>query len=258
MASYVENESHSSSINSESDEWRLRVDLAACYRLVYAFGFSDIIYNHISARVTHNEFLINPYGLLYNEITASSLIKIDIEGNEITSSPTGYKVNPAGFIIHGAIHKARPDVACVLHTHSMAGVAVSTTKQGLLPLTQFSMRFHDRIAYHEYEGPALDPDEQQRLVSDLGDKNVMILKNHGLLTAYPTIGEAFNAIYWLEKACRVQLDAMASSSEINIPDVSVAEKTARLYDRDTRRPYGLLEWPAMLRYLDSMDESYKS
>jgi len=258
MASGMESKTRLRSVGSGPDEWDLRVDLAACYRLVYAYGFSDLIYNHISARVTHEQFLINPYGLLYNEITASSLIKIDIEGNEITPSPTGYKVNPAGFIIHGAVHKARPDVGCVLHTHSMAGVAVSTLKEGLLPLTQFSMRFHDRIAYHEYEGPALDPDEQKRLVADLGDKNVMILKNHGLLVAYPTIAEAFNAIYWLEKACRVQLDAKASTSDLNMPDMAVAEKTARLYDRDARRPYGVLEWPAMLRYLDSVDESYKT
>lgn len=257
MASNIESKTHQKSLKPDSHERKLRVDLAACYRLVYAYGISDLIYNHISARVTHNEFLINPYGLLYNEVTASSLIKIDIDGNEITPSPTGYKVNPAGFIIHGAVHKARPDAGCVLHTHSMAGVAVSTLKEGLLPLTQFSMRFHDRVAYHDYEGPALDPDEQQRLIADLGDKNVMILKNHGLLVAYPTIAEAFNAVYWLEKACRVQLDAMAAAPELNIPDRAVAEKTARLYDRDARRPYGILEWPAMLRYLDAMDESYK-
>lgn len=241
------------------EEWEARVDLAACYRLVHHHGLSDMVYNHISVRLEGSEtFLLNPYGLLYSEVTASNLVKVDLDGNEITPSNTGYAINPAGFVIHSAIHQGRPDVKCVLHTHSAAGVAVSALKEGLLPLSQFAMRFHGRVSYHDYEGPAVDLDERKRLIEDMGGNNVMILRNHGLLFAYPTIAEAFNALYWFERACEVQLAAMACNAELNLPAPEVVEKTAHLYDPRVRRAYGVMEWPTMLRMLDELDPSYRN
>src|SRR5271154_2559614 len=169
-------------------EWQARVDLAACYRLAHHFGMTDLIYTHISARVPGPEehFLINPYGLLFNEITASSLIKIDLDGAVVLKPDLDYPVNQAGFVIHSAVHAARPDVGCVMHTHTRAGMALSALECGLLPLTQTAMRFHGRIGYHEYEGPAVELDERQRLVANLGVHSAMILRNHGLLSAGAT------------------------------------------------------------------------
>ena len=179
-------------------EWQARVELAACYRLVDAFGMTDLIYNHITARVPGTEYLlINLYGLLYREITASSLVKIDFEGNIVWKPDTAYGINRSGFVIHGAIHSARPDVQCVIHTHTRAGMAVSAMKCGLLPLTQTAMRFHNRVSYHDYEGPAIDLDERQRLVRDLGTNDVMMLRNHGILACGRSVAEAFNILYWL-------------------------------------------------------------
>jgi ribulose-5-phosphate 4-epimerase/fuculose-1-phosphate aldolase len=232
-------------------EWQVRVDLAACYRLVDHYGMSDLIYNHITARVPGPEhhLLINLYGLLYKEITASSLVKIDLEGNIIWKPDTDYGINKSGYVIHGAIHRARKEVTCVMHTHTPAGMAVAAMKCGLLPLTQTSMRFVGHIGYHDYEGPATDLAERERLVRDLGPHDAMVLRNHGLLTCGATIQQAFNTMYQLEMSCRAQVDAMAARTELLVPPDDVLRKTAHLYQPGTRRPYGVLEWPAMLRLL---------
>ena len=233
------------------EEWRVRVDLAACYRLADRYGMSDLIYNHITARVPGPEhhLLINLYGVLYKEITASSLVKIDLEGDIVWKPDTDYGINKSGYVIHGAIHRARKDVTCVMHTHTPAGMAVAAMKGGLLPLTQTSIRFVGHIGYHDYEGPATDLAERERLVRDLGPHDAMVLRNHGLLTCGATIPQAFNAMYQLEMSCRAQVDAMAARTDLLIPPKEILEKTAHLYQPETRRPYGVLEWPAMLRLL---------
>src|SRR5467141_2315713 len=191
------------------DEWDTRVNLAACYRLVHHYGMDDLVYNHISARVPGEEgrFLINAYGMTYDEITASSLMKIDFDGSVVQDSGTGYGINHAGFVIHSAIHRGRPDVACIIHTHTRAGMAVSAMKCGLLPLNQTAIRFHGHIGYHDYEGPAVNLDERVRLVDSLGPHEALILRSHGLLTCGPTIAQAFNTMYQLEMSCRAQVDA---------------------------------------------------
>ena len=239
-------------------EWQARVDLAACYRLVALYGMIDMIANHISVRVPGEpgHFLINAYGLLYEEITASSLFKIDLDGNTIFKPAIDYGINRAGFVIHSAIHRARQDAHCIIHTHTPAGMAVSSLKSGLLPMTQTAMRF-SRAAYHDYEGVAVELDEQQRLVADLGDADVMILRNHGLLAVAPSIPEAFSNIYRLELACKAQLLAQSANSEIVLPPDSVIALTNHLYRPNVRRPFGILEWPALLRQLDRRDTSYR-
>src|ERR1700751_911398 len=234
-----------------AQEWQTRLDLAACYRLVDADGMTDLIYNHITARIPGTEhLLINLYGLLYKEITASSLVKIDVEGNIVSKPDTDYGINVSGYVIHGAIHKARPDVACVLHTHTRAGMAGAAMQCGLLPLSQTSIRFVGHIGYHDYEGPAIEVDERERLVRDLGPHDAMIMRNHGLLTCGATIQQAFNTMYQLEMSCRSQVDAMAARTELVMPGENVLAHTAHLYQPGTRRPYGVLECPAMLRLLD--------
>ena len=240
----------------ELTEREVRIQLAACYRLIAHFGMDDLVFTHISARVPerHDHFLINPYGMMFHEITASSLVKIDHEGEVVDGS---YPVNQAGFVIHSAVHAARPEVNCVLHTHTRAGVAVSCLKEGLLPLNQFSARYYNRVAYHDYEGFALDLDEQTRLQRDLGDKMAMILRNHGLLTTGRTIPEAFSRMYYLEQSCRVQLDVMASGGTINELSGQVSEHTARQVE-SMPVPRGALEWPALLRVLDAKDPSYRN
>ena len=234
------------------EEWQARVELAACYRLVDSYEMTDLIYNHITSRIpgTHH-LLINLYGLLYKEITASSLVKIDVEGEIIDKPDTDYGINKSGYVIHGAIHKARPEVKCILHTHTRAGIAVSAMNCGLLPLSQTSIRFHGHIGYHDFEGPAVDLDERERIVEDLGPHNALIMRNHGLLTCGPSVPEAFNLMYQLEQSCRSQVDAMAARTELNVPGENVLAHTAHLYQPGTRRPYGVLEWPAMLRRLDA-------
>jgi ribulose-5-phosphate 4-epimerase/fuculose-1-phosphate aldolase len=234
-----------------AEEWQTRVDLAACYRLVDRYGMTDMIYNHITARVPGPEhhLLINLYGLTYREITASSLVKIDLDGEILWKPDTDYGINKSGYVIHGCIHRARKDVACVLHTHTPAGMAVSAMKCGLLPLTQTSIRFVGHIGYHDYEGPATDLDERERLVRDLGPHDAMILRSHGLLTCGATIQQAFNTMYQLEMSCRAQVDAMAARTELLVPSEQILARTAHLYQPGTRRPYGILEWPAMLRLL---------
>jgi len=243
------------------EEWQVRVDLAACYRLVDYYGMTDLTYNHITARVPgpqhqpQHHILINLYGLTYKEITASSLAKIDLDGEVIWKPDTDYYVNRAGYVIHGAVHGARRDVTCVLHTHTRAGMAVAAMKCGLLPISQTSIRFEGHLGYHDYEGPAVELAERERLVRNLGPHDAMLLRNHGLLTCGATIPQAFNTMYQLELACRTQVDAMAARTELGIPSREVLEKTAHLYQPGTRRPYGVLEWPAMLRLLAAEQKS---
>jgi ribulose-5-phosphate 4-epimerase/fuculose-1-phosphate aldolase len=240
-----------------AEEWETRVDLAACYRLVEHFGMTEMVGNHISARVlgTRDEFLINPYGVFYDEITASCLVKVNLDG-EILFNATGYEINRAGYVIHSAIHAGRPDAACVIHTHSIAGMAVSAMRCGLLPLAQTSMRFA-RIGYHDYEGVVLDLEERERLVRDLGDHEGMIMRNHGLLVLGASIPEAFNNIYRLERACQVQVAAVGAGNELVLPPDDVVEETWRLYQPDVRRRFGLLEWPGLLRRLDRLDPTFR-
>ncbi|HLE66102.1 MAG TPA: class II aldolase/adducin family protein [Burkholderiales bacterium] len=241
-----------------AQEWAARVDLAACYRLIAHYGMSDMVYNHVSARVPGAEghILINPYGMLYEEITASSLVKIDFAGKVVLDSGTGYGINQAGFVIHSAVHKGRPDVGCVIHNHSIAGMAVSALDCGLLPLTQTAMYF-DGVGMHEYESVAIDPDEQARLVRDLGTSKAMILRNHGLLAVGASVSEAFTNLFWLERACQAQLAAMACNTKLRFPSQEVVEKTHHLYRPETRRRWGPLEWPALLRMLDRQDPSFR-
>jgi ribulose-5-phosphate 4-epimerase/fuculose-1-phosphate aldolase len=246
-------------------EWEARCDLAACYRLVAHYGMSDMIANHISLRVPGEDhsFLINAYGMLYEEITASSLLKIDHDGavlsqpEIISGSDLKYGVNKAGFVIHSAIHEARPEVDCVIHTHTWAGMALSSLECGLLPINQTSMRFL-KVGYHSYEGVVLDLSEKESLCRDLGDKEALILRNHGLLTVGRTIGEAFNWMHRLELSCRAQLAAMACNSALYPVAPAVLEATHKQYQPGTRRPYGLMEWPALLRLADRLDPSYRT
>jgi ribulose-5-phosphate 4-epimerase/fuculose-1-phosphate aldolase len=234
-------------------EWQARLDLAACYRLVDAYGMTDLIYNHITARIpgSDDHLLINLYGLLYKEITASSLAKIDLEGNIIWKPDTDYGINKSGYVIHGAIHQARPEIKCILHTHTRAGMAVAAMACGLLPMSQTAIRFHGHIGYHDYEGPAIDLAEREALVRDLGPHHAMIMRNHGLLTCGATVQQAFNTMYQLEMSCRAQVDVMAARAELTLPGENVLAHTAHLYQPGTRRPYGVLEWPAMLRLLEA-------
>jgi ribulose-5-phosphate 4-epimerase/fuculose-1-phosphate aldolase len=240
-----------------AEEWQTRVELAACYRLVDRYGMSDLSYNHITARIpgTADHLLINLYGLLYKEITASSLVKIDLDGEILWKPQTDYGINKSGYVIHGCIHRARPEVKCVIHTHTRAGMAVASMKCGLLPLTQTSMRFVGHHGYHDYEGPATSLDERERLVRDLGPHDAMIMRSHGLLTCGATIQQAFNTMYNLELSCRAQVDAMAARTELVLPSQETLEKTADMYQPGTRRPYGVLEWPAMLRLLEAEQKS---
>jgi len=244
------------------EEWQARVDLAACYRLMDLYGMSDLIANHVSVRVPgeHDAFLINAYGLLYEEITASSLIKIDHEA-KILPKPEfvegiEYGVNRAGFVIHSAIHMAKPEVACAIHTHTWTGMAVSTMECGLLPNTQTAMRFA-RISHHDYDGVETDTKMRTSLVEDLGDNNAMILRNHGLLTASQTIPEAFNAMHRLELSCKTQIAAMSCHTKLIEVPADVVEATYMNYQPQVRRPFGVLDWPALLRKLDRIDPSFR-
>ncbi|MBC7572734.1 MAG: class II aldolase/adducin family protein [Herminiimonas sp.] len=239
------------------EEWQTRVDLAACYRLVADFGWSDLVFTHITARVpgTEDQFLINPYGMMFDEISASSLVKIDLKGNKIEESP--FPVNPAGFTIHSAIHAVRHDAQCVLHVHSLNGVAVSAQKEGVLPLSQQSIFILASLAYHGYEGVALNEEEKPRLVADLGNKNYLMLRNHGLLTVGKTIADAFQAMYFFEAACTIQIRAQSGGGElIHIPqqiiDGAIAQARAA-----TKSMGGMLAWPGLLRRLDRKDSSFR-
>jgi ribulose-5-phosphate 4-epimerase/fuculose-1-phosphate aldolase len=240
-----------------------RVKLAACYRMVAKLGMDDLIYNHISLRIPghDDQFLINPYGLLFGEITASSLVKINTDGDKLDDTP--HSVNVAAFVIHAAIHQSNHDAACVLHTHSDASVAVSGQQAGLLPLSQFAMRFYNRQAFHDYEGVAIDLDEQARLVRDLGPHKVMLMRNHGILTVGRTPGEAFMLLYYFERAARIQLQmqaAAAAGAKLVMPPHEVCEKAARQFwelQGDILVP-GEREWPALMRQLDRDDPSYRN
>lgn len=237
-------------------ERELRTNLAACYRLVALFHWDDLIFTHISARGPGPEhhFLINPYGMLFDEITASSLVKIDLDGKKVEDSP--YEVNPAGFTIHSAIHAAREDAQCVLHIHSLNGVAVSAQKEGLLPLSQQSIFVLASLAYHDYEGVALNEDEKPRLVRDLGEKNFLMLRNHGLLTVAETIADAFLFMYLFEAACTIQLRAQAGGDDLVRIDPRIIAGATAQAKQVTRGAGGGLAWPALLRKLDRVNPGY--
>ena len=239
------------------EEWKARVDLAACYRIVAMHGWDDLVFTHISARVPGGEdhFLINPYGLLFEEITASSLVKVDLDGEKVLDSP--HPVNPAGFVIHSAIHAAREDAGCVLHTHTKAGIAVSAQADGLLPISQTSLFPYVTLGYHNYEGVALNDDEKPRLVADLGMNNALILRNHGLLTTAPTVADAFLFMYVLETACQIQIMAQSGGSElVQVPGPVIAGILAQA-EQVTKGLGGALVWPALLRKLDRRDASFR-
>jgi ribulose-5-phosphate 4-epimerase/fuculose-1-phosphate aldolase len=236
-------------------EHEIRVDLAACYRLVALFGWDDLIFTHISARVPGDTeaFLINPYGMLFEEITASSLVKVDAHGEKL--SHTEWPVNPAGFVIHSAIHEARPDVACVLHTHTNAGVAVSAQRNGLLPISQIATIALSSLGYHDYEGIALRDDEKPRLVRDLGQNNALILRNHGLLTVGASVADAFIMMYSLQRACEVQLLAQAGDQLVSVDPRILGGVKANI-EAVTRGLGPSIAWPALKRKLDRLDRSY--
>lgn len=238
-----------------NEEWQTRVELALCYRLIAHFGLTDTIYNHISCRVPGGEehVLLNPFGLLYEEITATNLVKVDLQGN-ILDDATGLGINKAGFVIHGAIHEARPDVACVLHTHSEAGMAVAAHQEGLLPISQPAGLFMNRIGYHEYEGIVLHMDERQRLLKALGDFNFLILRNHGLLTAGPTIAKAFRWMLILERACQVQVAALAGNRPLCTLTPAAILEAQTAHDRSD----GVLDWEALRRKMDKLCPDYAS
>lgn len=235
------------------EERQARVELAAAYRLAYHYGYTYMVYNHITARVPGegHQFLINQYGLRYDEMTASNLIKLNLDG-DITEGEG--PVNRAGYVIHSAVHGAREDVQCVMHTHTIAGMAVSALEEGLLPLSQDAMGFYNRIAYHDYEGIALDIDERERLVTDLGHHDAMILRNHGLLTVGRTIGETFARMHNLERACQSQIQAMATGRELRVPPPEVCELAASQLEGARS---GGSAWKALVRWLDDHDSSYR-
>ncbi len=242
-------------------EWAAREDLAACYRLVDHYGWSDLFGTHISLRVPGepDRFLINPYGVLFEEITASSLVKVDEQGNEL--SPSEHGINPAGFTIHSAVHMAKDDIHCVIHTHTYAGTGVATLQDGLKPLTQHSLVVLAHTAYHDYEGIATDLDERERIANDLGDNKVLILRNHGLLTVGETVGEAFMWMYRAERACRMQLAFQNTGAPVTELSDEVVETTINRnkFNNSEKgfRTIGKIEWPALRRKLDRIDPSYK-
>ena len=247
------------------EEWKVRCELAALYRVIGHFRWTDMIFTHISARVPgpDHHFLINRYGVLFDEMRASDLVRIDSEGRPVearaSDDPGRYRVNPAGFTIHSAVHMARPDVLCVVHTHTAAGAAVSAQKQGLLPISQHALKYYGHIAYHDYEGIALDLAERDRLVNDLGSYNAMILKNHGLLTCGKSIPEAFQEMYFLERACEIQIRALAGNAELNLPSQKVCEVTAEQYRRDESDGIMALQWEAALRMIEGSGKTdYRS
>jgi ribulose-5-phosphate 4-epimerase/fuculose-1-phosphate aldolase len=240
---------------------KVRIDLAAAYRLIHRLGLDDSIYTHISVRLPggHDRFLINPYGMRFEEVTASNLVTVDLDGNLI-DDPLGLGINPAGFTIHSAVHAARADAICVLHTHTVAGVAVSCQERGLLPLNQWSLQFEGRLAYHDYEGIALDLDERARLVNDLGDKFVMVLRNHGMLTCGRSVAEAFKLMHNLERSCRAQLAIQSAGAEISKLSQGVARKTAEqyasFYDDIELSGKPDSEWAAFKRMLERTDPDF--
>ena len=245
-----------SSVSAE--EWQLRVDLAAAYRLVAHYGWSDLVFTHISARIPgpDHHFLINPYGMMFDEITASSLVRVDQQCNKLSESP--FPVNPAGFVIHSAIHQVRDNAGCVLHTHSRAGVAVSAQKRGLLPISQQSTFVLASLAYHDYEGVAIRDDEKARLQADLGTRNFLMLRNHGLLTVGPSIADAFLSMYTFESSCQIQISAQAGGAELLEVDPRILDGVAHAMKVQTGGMGGAFVWPTLLRMLDRKDPSFRS
>jgi ribulose-5-phosphate 4-epimerase/fuculose-1-phosphate aldolase len=243
-----------------TEEWRIRCGLAALYRLVAHFRMTDLIYTHLSARLpgADHHFLINKYGVLFHEMRASDLVKIDLHGNVLEEEPASRPVNAAGFTIHSAVHMARADATCVIHTHTAAGIAVSAQKHGLLPISQHALRFYGKLAYHGYEGIALDLDERERLVNDLGPHQAMILRNHGLLVCGRTIPEAFYLIYMLERACQAQLAAMTGGAELILPPDEVCERTAAQYDRLDALEHYKMVWQASLRLIEGQGTDWRT
>lgn len=240
-----------------AEEWAVRVDLAACYRIVAHFGWDDLIFTHISARApgTH-DFLINPYGLMFEEVTASNLVRVDLHGRKTLDTP--YEINPAGYTIHSAIHEAREDAGCVLHLHTVEGVAVSCQKQGLLPISQQASIVVQSLAYHDYEGIALNPDEKVRLQQHLGDARNLLLRNHGLLTVGRTVSDAFLAMFTFQRACEIQVMAQGNGAEL-IPITQDVLDTVPGYTKAVMRGAGSgLAWPALLRKMDRIDPSYRT
>jgi ribulose-5-phosphate 4-epimerase/fuculose-1-phosphate aldolase len=239
-----------------AEEWKLRVDLAACYRLVAHYGWSDLVFTHISARIPGPEhhFLINPYGLMFDEITASNLVKVDQRCNKLIDSP--YPVNPAGFVIHSAVHEAREDAGCVLHTHTRAGVAVSAQKAGILPLSQQSTFVLASLAYHDYEGVAFREDEKPRLQADLGHANFLVLRNHGLLVVGKTIADAFLSMYTFETTCQIQIGAQAGGALTHV-DPQIVKGVSEAMRVQTGGMGGAFVWPALIRKLNRLDPSYQ-
>ena len=240
-----------------AEEWQARLDLAAAYRLVAHFGWDDLVFTHISARVPGPEhhFLINPYGMMFDEITASSLVKVDLEGHIVMDSP--YEINPAGFTIHSAVHAAREDALCVMHLHTVAGVAVSAQKEGLLPISQHSLFPLASLGYHDYEGLALNDEEKPRLVADLGDKTFLILRNHGLLTVGTSPAEAFLAMFNLQRSCEIQLLAQSGGAELLSVPKPIIDGIAAQAAVVTKGLGGRLVWPGLLRKLDRIDPSFR-
>lgn len=241
-----------------AEEWQLRCDLAACYRLVALYGWTDLVFTHISAKLPGGEhrFLINPYGLMFDEITASSLIVVDQAGNKLSESE--FQVNRAGFVIHSAIHAARDDAGCVLHTHTRAGVGVSAQKGGVLPISQQSTAVLASLAYHDYEGVAIRDDEKPRLQADLGSANYLMLRNHGLLTVGASVADAFLQMYFFETTCQIQLAAQSGGAELVRVEPHILDGVAESIRSQTEGLGGRFVWPALLRKLDRVDPSYRS
>ncbi|WP_102960819.1 class II aldolase/adducin family protein [Mangrovicella endophytica] len=239
-------------------ERELREDLAAAYRLIALFGMTDLVFTHLSVRLPGdgNRFLVNPYGLLFEEITASSLVEVDAEG--APAQETSWPVNPAGFVIHSAVHRERHDAACVMHTHTLAGMAVAAQAGGLLPLNQISIEFHGEVGIHEYEGIAADDNltERERLVRDLGTGHCLILRNHGLLTVGRTVAEAFYWMYYLEQSCRIQIAAQSTGAALSMPPEAVVSRTAKQFGGESNK--GWLPWQALKRKLDREQPDYRS
>jgi len=240
-----------------AEEWQVRTDLAACYRAIALYGWDDLVFTHVSARVPgpDEHFLINAYGMMFEEITASSLVKVDLNGNKILDSP--HEINPAGFVIHSAVHEVRHDAVCVIHTHTKAGVAVSAQADGLLPISQTSLFPFSTLAYHSYEGVALNDDEKPRLVGDLAGKNAMVLRNHGLLTTGATIADAFLMMYMLETAFQIQVMAQSSGGELLQVPAPIVDGIQAQAEEATKGLGGALVWPGLLRKLDRRDPSYR-
>ncbi|MGP3655880.1 class II aldolase/adducin family protein [Burkholderia gladioli] len=239
------------------EEWEMRVNLAACYRLTALFGWDDLIFTHISARVPGPEhhFLINPYGMGFEEMTASSLVKVDLDGRKVSDSP--YEINPAGFVIHSAVHAAREDAHCVMHVHSINGTAVSAQEDGLLPLTQHSLIVLRSLGYHDYEGIALEDEEKPRLVADLGRHTHLMLRNHGLLTVGASPAEAFVAMYFFEAACMMQVRAQAGGGKLRTIGQAILDGiTRQMAAVTTNQGPGTLVWPSLLRKLDRHNPGY--